>query len=222
MIKFILVLITLFNAINSYNVVPRNDSDYEEDHRIYEEFLANAVATGNWGEVEGNVFFGCFCHQNDLSKRYYAFCDIDGNGIDELLVGEKDVILEKEITTCYIYTIHYYVFPDHRTGEVKPYNYMGYFDQFDTAGTDIYENGWIVNRVAGEFDYGYSYYRVSDEWIHCYASLFREDRSWSFTAYSIDETIKCQVPEFIGKMIMNSVTGSKLMKIDWQSVEQLA
>ncbi|MBR6005178.1 MAG: hypothetical protein IK063_03010, partial [Clostridia bacterium] len=65
MFKFITALIALITAINSYSVTPATDApSKEEQHRIYEQFLTEAVNVndwGSWGVIE-NTFFGVFLY----------------------------------------------------------------------------------------------------------------------------------------------------------------
>ncbi|MBQ8943612.1 MAG: hypothetical protein IJ050_03835 [Clostridia bacterium] len=225
MFKLITALIALITAMNSYAVTPAKDApSKEEQHALYIEFLKNDFLTYSWTDDYG--VFGAFDSQQDLSKRYYAFYDIDGNGIDEMLVGESGVEKDRKASACYIFFIE--------NNEVKPVKYfMGYFDWFDRYGPVFYSDGKV-------YDYAYGpevipaescgFYRLEDGKMKCWCRFDAESdfklreafKTCKVTIYGDEEETKYEIPSFIAKIIIDYLKLGKTVEPDWQPVAQFA
>ncbi len=222
MFKFIATLIALFTAINSYTATPVKDApSKEEQHALFLEFLENDFFTYSWSEG----IFGAFDSQ-DLSKRYYAFYDIDGNGIDEMIVGESGVEKDKKVSACYIFIIE--------NNEVKPVkSFMGYFDWFDRYGPVFYSDGKV-------YDYSYGpevipsescgFYRLEDGKMKCwcwfnagYGFTFREMfKTCIVTIYKDVEDTEYEIPCFVAMIVINYLRQGETVEPDWQPMSEIA
>ena len=225
MFKFITALIALITAINSYSVTPVKDApSKEEQHALYMEYMENALNTNDWdienGHYVGFLPVGWF--KNDVSKRYYAFYDIDGNGIDELLTGETEIGKNKDVSLLNIFSIE--------NGMVTPQDFMGYFD-LDEEAPVIYSNGIVYKPTRGELGAGYHYYRMENGELKNLCGFvtesgFRISDTCMMWVNKDGEKTECEINGFIAKIVIDSLNSylgfSKIVEPDWQPMSEIA
>lgn len=226
MFKFITTLIALFMALNSYTVTPVTDApSKEEQHALYMEYLENALNTNDWDIEKGHYagFFPIGWFKNDISKRYYAFYDIDGNGIDELLTGESEIGENKNVSLLNIFSIE--------NNAVISQNFMGYvWDDWDKKAPVIYSSGTIYEPYSYEFYICYQYYRMENGELKEFCRFYTDDgfeiRSKCKMWVNKDgEKTECEINGFIAKIVIDSFNSylgfSKVVEPDWQPMSKI-
>ncbi|MBR4765922.1 MAG: hypothetical protein IK085_04065 [Clostridia bacterium] len=217
MFKFITTLIALFTALNSYTVTPAKDAPTkEEQHELYAEFLKEAVKTWDWGvSDDGYTLLGFFLY-TDVNKTYYAYYDIDGNGVDELLVGEDGVIGVEGVSPLYIYTI------EDKT--IKAQSFEGYYENF-FSGSYVCKNGIVVDPLGGLELSGNYYYRMECGKLTPFVCITGYNGQWDLWKFSVTfngETTECKIPKFVANIIMNYLNKGELADINWQPMSEIA
>ncbi len=226
MFKFIATLIALFTALNSYTVTPAKDAPTkEEQHALYVEYIKNtaenALNASDWNIQMGKSYIGCF-KSDDIDKRFYAFYDIDGNGIDELLTGETEIGKNKDVSLLNIFSIE--------NGMVTPQDFMGYFD-LDEEAPVIYSNGIVYKPTRGELGAGYHYYRMENGELKNQCGFvtesgFRINDTCMMWVNKDGEKTECEINGFIAKIFIDSLNSylgfSKIVEPDWQPMSKIA
>ena len=223
MFKFITALIALITAINSYSVTPVKDAPTkEEQHALYVEYMENALNTNDWNTENGHYvgFFPLGWSKNDISKRYYAFYDIDGNGIDELLTGETEIGKNKDVSLLNIFSIE--------DNAVISQNFMGYvWDDWDKEAPVIYSNGTIYEPTPWEFYINIGYYRMENGVLKEFCHFetyddFRFSDKCGMWVYKDGEKNECEINGFIAKILINILNRGEVVEPDWQPMSEIA
>ena len=225
MFKLITALIALITAIYSYSVTPAtNAPSKEEQHALYMEYMENALNTNDW-DIENGHYVGFFpvgWFKNDVSKRYYAFYDIDGNGIDELLTGESEIGENKNVSLLNIFSIE--------NNAVISQNFMGYvWDDRDTEAPTIYSNRYIYEPYSHEYFISYRYYRMENGELKELCrfntdSGFRIREKCKMRVNKDGENTECEINGFIAKIVIDSLnrylSNSGVVEPDWQPMSR--
>ena len=224
MFKFITAFIALITAINSYSVTPVSDApSKEEQHALYVEYMENALNTNDWNTENGHYvgFFPLGWSKNDISKRYYAFYDIDGNGIDELLTGETEIGKNKDVSLLNIFSIE--------NNAVISQNFMGYvWDDWDKEAPVIYSNGIIYEPYSYEFFKSYGYYRMENGELKDFCRFnspggdFGIRDKCGMWVNKDGEKTECEINGFIAKILINILNRGEVVKPDWQPMSEIA
>lgn len=221
MFKFIATLIALFTALNSYTATPAKDApSKEEQHRMYEEFLVGVVHDNDWGDIDTSVPGPGWFSQSDTSKWYYAYFDMNGDGIDELLIGESvtkpaKTVLQFIVTIC--------------DGKVTPMkDFIGYFPEVDDYfPPTLYSNGTVVeNEVPmNTDDTFYRHIRLENGELKTVVLINSDTETRGMWELSVDyngEKNECKIPGFIAKILINILNRGEVVEPDWQPMSKIA
>ncbi len=229
MFKFIATLIALFTALNSYTAVPAKDApSKEEQKRIYEELLTGIASNNDWGDYDTSAPGPGWFSQPDSGKWRYAYFDMNGDGIDELLIGEEvggliygnksvkspKTVLQFIVTIC-----------NGRAAPIK--DFMGYFPDEDYYAPVLYSNGTVVEdeipaNTSEEF---YRHLRLENGELKTTVYI-RSDTGtrgiWGFSVNNNGETTECKIPGFIAKIIIGYLNKGEVVEPDWQPLAKFA
>ena len=181
-----------------------NDQNSMHIDELYKSYLRNYKSD-----------YSLMFSSNSEEFRYYATFDIDGNGTEELLLGE-DTQRDMGIVFIYVFTI--------RDGKVEKQDLMAYEVEWARNEPILYKDGTI--RIGGKDDEYvgnfYMYYRFEDGVLKRHTSIGYEANEGSyrmcrdFSSGILQETTITK--EEYDRVQKEMEGDGQVVKLDWKPV----